>query len=92
MLALTEYVDRPPEALDPGAAAVTIAVMRGARTGGEVAADLKVTRPMAWRWLRLAREEGLVGWTVGKKGKVRIGSLQPKVGVVMAASDKRRDS
>ena len=58
----------PPNAVPPREAAVAMAVLRGARTGDEVAATTGLTRYSAYAALRGARRRGLVTWETGQRG------------------------
>lgn len=59
---------RPAGALPPLTAAVVVAVLRGARTVREVAAEVGCALETAHRHLKAARELGLVGWESGRDG------------------------
>ena len=57
--------------VDPGVAAVAIAVLRGARYLDDVAAECGVSRMTAYERLRRAARQGLVDWEPGLYGTLR---------------------
>lgn len=76
---------RPPEALSPTVAAVTVAVLAGAHTVRDVAAACAITVGPVHFALVKARRMGLVTWDDGKQR-----TLRPAVG--LAASDYERSA